>query len=88
MHVPHLSEILPCVRSAEEVEAILEGSHHIAVNAVSLTVLARIGTDGAADVASLAQNVVCTQHDGSSLLVQESVADLSVPYQFVRVHAG
>ncbi len=55
--------------SAEEVEAILEGGHDIAVDAVCLAVLARVSADGAADVAALVQDIVGAQHDCSGFLV-------------------
>ena len=55
--------------SAEEVEAVLEGGHDIAVDTVCLAVLARVSADGAADVAAFAQDIVGAQHDCSGLLV-------------------
>ena len=62
--------------------------HHVTVDAVRLAVLTGVGTDGTADVAALMQEVIRLQRDGGLLLLKESVTDLCVPNEFVRVHVG
>ena len=79
------SHIAPCGGRPEEVEAVAERGHPVGVDSVVLRVAARSSRDVSTDVAALVQNIVGSEHQCGGFSLQEAVADLCIPNQFVGV---
>ena len=63
-------------------------NHYVTVNGAVPRVTTHGGTDVAADVASLTQDIIPLHAQGERLVFEEVLAELCVPYQFVGVHGG
>lgn len=74
--------------AAHEVELVDEVYHHIGVYSIGPRVASHGCADRTADAALFLQDVIPLYNDGGSSLLQEGLAYLCVPYQFVGVHAG
>ena len=73
---------------ANEVEAIDEVHHDVAVDGVGPGVAAVRGAVVAADARTVAQDVVPLDADGCVLLLKEVLAELCIPDELVGVHGG
>ena len=63
-------------------------NHYIAVNGAVPRVTTHGGADVAADIASLAQDIIPLHAQGERLVFKKVLTELCVPYQFVGVHGG
>ena len=73
--------------ASEDVEAVDEVEHAVAVDAVVFRVPTHRGGDGAADVALIAQDVKHLEGDGGGVALEEVLGQLCVPDKLVGVHA-
>ena len=61
------------ILSAKEVESIIDVEHYIAVDSVVLSIRTHGGSDGAAEVALLVQNIIELQHNCERLAFEEAL---------------
>ena len=62
--------------------------HRIRRDGVHLTVCPAIGIDVTGECGLLVQDVIPLQHNRQLLTTQETVRQLSIPYQFVGIQRG
>ena len=92
LHLKHVrlsasfSHFAPGLCGSEHIEAVDEVCHEIGVNGIGFRVGSAGGTDHAADVAALVEDVVGLEADGGDFVFEESVGHLCIPDEFVGVH--
>ena len=80
------SHAASCLLAAEEIEAVDDVEHGVAVDGVVLDVAATHCRYRSGEIGLVVEDVVELERDGQSVALQEALRELRVPYQLVRVH--